>query len=373
MKILIAPDSFKTALSSIKVAQSIKQGLDKESNHEINIQQLSDGGEGALAVILGNIKFQKETITVTNPIGIKTNASYAINTLGKSAFIEIAQTAGLELIPINKQNPLLTTTYGVGELILDAYKKGIRNFSLSLGGSATNDGGAGLLSALGVEFMGIDTKLIANSDLANISEIVTDNIKIKKCKFKILVDVANPLLGPNGASQVYAPQKGAKKEDLLILENNLSHFAKVVSTSTNTNFANLKGSGAAGGIAFGLKSFFDVEIVSGISEIMDFCDLEQQIINADLVISGEGSLDSQSQNGKLLSGIADMCFKHTKPFIIVAGKVEDVEMKYFFGKGCVAIIPIQDRKQTLEESIKRTGEMLENTGRTIAELVGFIK
>ncbi len=373
MKILIAPDSFKNALSSLDVAKRLKKGLIVNKSLEISIQQLSDGGEGTLDVILENTLFEKETIAVTNPIGKRINSSYAINKKEKSAFIEIAQSAGLELLKNEEQNPLYTTTYGVGEMIVDAYKKGIQNFTLSLGGSATNDGGAGLLSALGIQFIGVDNRYISNSDLKNINKVNLENLKIKDCKFKILVDVNNPLLGKNGATQIYASQKGAKKEDLQILENNLSHFVKIVSKTTNTNYKNFEGCGAAGGIAFGLKSFFDVEIVSGITEIMNACNLEQQIKDSDLVISGEGSLDSQSQNGKLLSGIASMCYQNKKPFIIVAGKVEDVEMEYFFSKGCKAIIPIQDKHQTLKESIQRTSEMLENVGVNIADLISLIK
>ena len=371
MKILIAPDSFKNALPSLDVAQCIKKGLQTNPNLDVTIQQLSDGGEGAMEVILEDLNFKKTTVKVSNPIGKNVNASYAINISEKSAFIETAQAAGLELLTNNQQNPLLTSTFGVGELILHAYEKGIRNFTLSLGGSATNDGGAGILSALGIDFIGTENKFISNSSLNNISQINIENLKIQNCKFKILVDVENPLLGKNGATTIYAPQKGAKPKDLDILENNLIHFSKLVSGFTNTNYTNNKGSGAAGGIAFGLKSFFDVEVVSGISEIMKFCSLEQQIKKSDLVISGEGSIDSQSQNGKLLSGIAEMCYRYKKPFILVAGKVEDVDVKYFFGKGCKAIIPIQEKSQTLDESIKRTGEMLENTGVNIADVLLF--
>ena len=368
MKILLAPDSFKNALSSLEVAKSLKKGLITNSKVEVVIQQLSDGGEGALDLILENSKFKKETIAVTDPIGESSNASYAINLSDKTAFIEIAHAAGLELISKKEQNPFTATTYGVGELILDAYKKGVRNFSLSLGGSATNDGGVGILSALGIQFIGVEKEIVSNSDLKNITKINIVNLKIKDCKFKILVDVNNPLLGENGATQIYARQKGAREEDLQLLENNLSHFAKIITETTNTDYANIEGCGAAGGIAFGLKSFFDAEIVSGITDMMDFCDLEQQVKNSDLVISGEGSLDSQSQNGKLLSGIAKMCYQNKKPFIFVAGKVEDVDMEYFFNKGCIGIIPIQDKNQTLEKSIERTSEMLEQVGVTIAEL-----
>ena len=369
MKVLLALDSFKNALSSYDAAMSLKAGLSVNKSLDISIQQMSDGGEGALNVVLENTHYQKETVIVANPIGKRIEASYAINKEEKSAFIEIAQSAGLELLKNEERNPLYTSTFGVGEMIVDAYEKGIRNFTLSLGGSATNDGGAGILSALGVKFVGVDNKYISNLDLSDISSIETESIKIKDCKFKILVDVNNPLLGKNGATQIYAPQKGASKDDLQLLENNLSHFAEIVSETTNTDFKELKGSGAAGGIAFGLKSFFDVEIVSGISEIMKLCNLEQQIKDSDLVISGEGSIDSQSQNGKLLSGIADMCFKHKKPFILVAGKVDDVNVEYFYDKGCIAIIPIQDKKQTIEESISRTAEMLENVGVNISEFI----
>ena len=369
MKILIAPDSFKNALSSIEVARSLKHGLTKKSNHKITIQQLSDGGEGALNVVLENPLFSKVDIEVSNPLGKQITASYAFNKNEKTAFIEMAQAAGLELLSDREKNPLHTTSYGVGQIILDAYKKGVTNFSLSLGGSSTNDGGAGLLSALGIEFVGTKTKKITNSNLVNITDIIIDNLKIENCKFKILVDVDNPLLGENGATSVFAPQKGARNEDLKFLENNLSHFAKIIYSSTKTDYSKLKGSGAAGGIAFGLKSFFDVEIVSGISELMKFCELEEKIKHTDLVISGEGSLDSQSQNGKLLSGIAEICYKHNKPFILVAGEVGDVTLEYFFNKGCKAIIPIQDKEQTLEESIARTSEMLKKVGVTISNFI----
>jgi len=372
MKILIAPDSFKNALSSVDVAYSIKKGLMKTKENEIFIQQLSDGGEGALDVILENPLFYKQTVVVKNPIGENVEASYAINLTDKSAFIESAKASGLELIPKNKQNPYYTSTYGVGEIILHAYKKGVRNFNISLGGSATNDGGAGILSALGIKFIGTKNKQITNSDLQNIKSITTDSIKIKDCRFKILVDVDNTLLGPKGATQIYAPQKGAKKNDLQKLENNLRNFAEKVNKITKTDYTKLKGSGAAGGIAFGLKSFFDVEIVSGISTMMEFCNLDKQVRDADLVISGEGSLDSQSHNGKLLSGIAKTCYHYKKPFIIVAGKVENVDIDFFFNKGCVAIIPIQDKEQSLKESINRTSEMLENVGETISDLIRFI-
>jgi len=373
VKILIAPDSFKNALTSIDVSKSLQKGLSKNLNLDISIQQLSDGGEGALEVILEDYYFERETIITTNPIGKKINASYALDKTHGKAFIEIAQSAGLELLSNEDKNPLFTTTYGVGKIILDAYKKGIRDFTLSLGGSATNDGGAGILSALGVKFIGANKKQISNSDLINIESINIDNIIIKNCRFKLLVDVDNPLLGDNGATRIYSTQKGARDKDLFTLENNLTHFANIISEFTSTNYSNYKGSGAAGGIAFGLKSFFDVEIISGFEEFASFCGLEKQILETNLVISGEGSLDSQSQNGKLISGIADICFKHNKPFILVAGKVEDIDLEYYFRKGCKAIIPIQDKNQLLDESIARTSEMLENVGEEISNFIDFLK
>ena len=371
MKILIAPDSFKNALSSLDVANSLKKGIEKTSTHQIKIQRLSDGGEGAIDIILEDNQFKKITIPVSNPLGKIVEASYAINYNKGIAFIEMATAAGLGLINHNERNPLNTTTYGVGELIVDAYKKGIRNIYLSLGGSATNDGGAGILSALGVEFWGVKNTKLSNSDLKNISEINSDSIKIKDCKFKILVDVNNSLLGKNGATNIYASQKGAKKEDFEKLESNLKHFAEIVEKHTGNNYLNLKGTGAAGGIAFGLKSFFDVEVISGITEMMKFCDLEKQITDADIVISGEGSLDSQSINGKLISGLSDMCYKHKKPFILVAGIVKKIDINDYFNKGCIAIIPIQDRKQSLEKSIEKTHKMLEVTGESISDLLSF--
>jgi glycerate kinase len=372
MKILIVPDSFKNALKSIDVAKSLKRGITKQAKHCVSIQQLSDGGEGALNVISENPHFEKVNVEVCNPLGVPITSAYAINKTDKVAFIEIAQCVGLELLNNNERNPLYTTTYGIGEMILHAYNKGIRNFTLSLGGSSTNDGGAGMLSALGIDFIGVKNKKITNSELSNIVKINMSNLKINNCKFKILVDVNNSLIGTNGATLTYAPQKGAQKKDIKLLEKNLCLFAKIISTSTNTDFKNIKGSGAAGGIAFGLKSFFNVEIVSGIEELIKFSNLDNKILSADLVISGEGCIDLQSHNGKLLNGIAERCYKHNKPFILVAGKVENFNINYFFNKGCVAVIPIQDKKQSFYQSIARTGEMLEYIGEEITSFIDFL-
>ena len=369
MKVLIATDSFKNSLSSLQVGESIKKGLASNKNIKVNIQQLSDGGEGALNVFLENGNFEKISTNVINPIGKTISACYGINKTKNIAFIEMAQASGLELLTPKNQNPLFTTSYGVGQIILDAYNKGIRNFILSLGGSATNDGGAGLLSALGIKFIGTNNEYITNSELDNITNINIDRIKIEDCKFKILVDVDNPLLGENGATHVYAKQKGAKKEDMIYLENNLKNFSYIVSKFTNTNFSNLKGSGAAGGIAFGLKSFFDTQIVSGISEIIKISNLEQQIVNADIIISGEGSIDAQSQSGKVISGVANLCLKNNKPFFLIAGKVDYTTVEYFYNKGCLSVFSIQDQPQSLENSIKRTSELLKNVGRNIANII----
>jgi len=369
MKILIAPDSFKNSLSSLQVARNIAKGLSActvSNTLDINIQQLSDGGEGALNIFLDDSSFKIQEVWALNPIGENIKSLYLINPEKKVAFIEMAQISGLELLSEEYKNPKRTTSYGVGQLILHAYKKGIREFVISVGGSATNDGGAGMLSALGIDFSGIKNKTISNADLINLNNVSLENVKIRDCKFKILTDVNNPLLGNNGATQIYAKQKGATKTDIIELENNLINFADIIEKFTHKKFRDEKGMGAAGGIAFGFKSFFDVEIVSGISEIMKFCDLEKKIKEADLIITGEGSIDFQSLNGKLISGVANLCKQNNKPFILIGGKIDYNIIKKYYNLGCISAFSIQDRPQSIDDSIKRAPELLENLGKNIA-------
>ena len=366
MNILVAIDSFKDSLSSQLVAESLSRGLSTNSKLNIEIQKISDGGEGALDVILDIEGFIEKKVEVSNPIGDTILALYAINSEKKIAFIEMAKAAGIELLSENNRNPLYTTSYGVGQIILDAYNKGIKEFIISIGGSATNDGGIGLLSALGVSFIGVNNKNLSNSDMNNISEINTDNILINKCKFKILVDVDNPLLGINGATQVYAQQKGAKKVDLLTLENNLSYYANILENYSKRYLRDDKGSGAAGGIAFGMKNFFDTETISGASELIKLSGLENKIDKYDLIITGEGNVDSQSLNGKLISGIADLCLNNNKPFILVGGNVDSGISKHLKSKGCINSYSLVEYAKNKKDSIKRSSELLEIVGREIA-------
>ncbi|MCK5824089.1 MAG: glycerate kinase [Ichthyobacteriaceae bacterium] len=369
MKILIASDSFKNSLTSIEVANNLELGLIKNKQISVQKQIISDGGEGALAVFLHNKLFSKIQIEISDSLGRSINAEYAINLTDKVAFIEMAQSSGLELLNDNEKNPFITSTYGVGEMVLDAYNSGVRKFILSVGGSATNDGGAGVLSALGVKFIGLENKFICNSDLHSISGIDLSKVLIENCSFKILADVDNPLLGDNGATYTYAIQKGASISNLPILEINMHRYADALENTTGLRLREVAGIGAAGGIAFGLANVFDVEIVSGVDYFMKIVNLDEQISESDLVISGEGSIDEQTLKGKLISGIAKKCKQHNKSFILVGGKVDYNIVDEFYELGCVSVFSIQDKPQSLNESVKRTAELLQNTGRNIAELM----
>lgn len=324
MKVVIAIDSLKGSLTSIEAATAIKQGiLNVDGNIDIEIKPLADGGEGTVEALVEGMNGEIKTISVTGPILEKVDATYGILRDTNTAIIEMAQASGLPLVPQDLRNPLNTTTYGVGEIIKEAIKKGCRNFIVGIGGSATNDCGIGMLQALGFEFYNKENKLVGlgGKELNEIKYIKTNNRlkELDECKFRIACDVNNPLYGENGAAYIYGPQKGATEEIVKELDEGLRNFAKVVKNDLNKDIANVEGVGAAGGLGFGFLGFLNAKLESGIKIILDEIKLEESVKDADIVITGEGRLDNQTAMGKAPIGVAKLAKKHNAKVIAIAG------------------------------------------------------
>jgi glycerate kinase len=327
MKVVIAIDSFKGSLSSLEAGMAIREGILKACEAEIIIKPLADGGEGTVNALLFGMDKSKITLDATGPLGNKITCSYGILEDGKTAIIEIAQAAGIKLVPKQRLNPLYTTTYGVGEMINDAIERGCRNFIIGIGGSATNDAGVGMLMALGYEFYNIDgnpVKPIGN-DLSQIASIVTDNAlnKLSECSFRIACDVNSPFYGPKGAAYVFAPQKGASAQIVEILDTGLRSFSELVKKVSSKDIANLPGTGAAGGLGYAFLAFLNAKLESGIDIILEEICLENDIKDCDFVITGEGKLDYQTTMGKAPIGVAKLAKRHGKKVIAFAGGVTE--------------------------------------------------
>ncbi len=334
MKILITPDSFKGTLTSLQAAEIISKPF-LERNHNVVLVPVADGGEGTVDAFLYSTSAEKKIMKVRDPLSRPIDAYYGYK--NDNAFIEIAQSSGITLLKKEELNPLKTTTYGFGELIKDACDSGFKNIYLGLGGTATNDAGAGMLSALGIKFKDkngeIINKFLNASHLPNITGFDDSELKrnIGKVKFTALCDVKNPLTGKTGASLVYSFQKGADENTAKLLDEYVKYFSDIIRKRTGKE-PEFPGAGAAGGVASALKIFLNAEIVSGIEGIIELLGLEEKIKDCDIVIVGEGSLDSQSAFGKAPVGIARLAKKYGKPVIAVSGKVgKDAELLFSHG------------------------------------------
>lgn len=324
MKVVIAIDSFKGSLSSMEAGLAAREGILKAcGDAEVVVKPLADGGEGTVEALLTGMGGKKIIINVTGPLGAKVTCSYGILENGRTAVMEMAEAAGLKLVPKDQLNPLNTTTYGVGEMIKDAIKRGCRDFIIGIGGSSTNDAGIGMLKALGYEFYDSDGIPVgpAGKDLARITAIRTEGAlpELRECHFRIACDVNNPLYGPLGAAHVFGPQKGATPVIAMVLDSGLRNFAKAVKATMNKDTAEVPGTGAAGGLGYAFVTFLNAELESGISIILKETRLEDDIQDADFVITGEGKLDFQTAMGKAPVGVARLAKKHGKKVIAFAG------------------------------------------------------
>ena len=362
MKIIIAPDSFKGSLSAVEAANAINTGIKKAfSEAETVLLPIGDGGEGTMETLVAATGGRIINVSVIGPLGNQIEAAYGVLGDGETCVIEMASASGLHLVPEDKFAPLEATTYGTGQLIQQALNDGFSSFIIGLGGSATNDGGAGMLQALGMRILDELGNEIGRGggELNKVNRLELDSFdkRIKDSKFIIASDVQNPLIGPDGASHVFGPQKGASAEVVDVLDSNLSYWADVVAKETGIKLHNKAGAGAAGGIGGAFQAFFPVEMKRGVDVVLDYINLETELINADLVITGEGQVDSQTAFGKTALGVAQMAKSKNVPTVILAGSIgEGVEVLHNFG--VVSITSIINRPMTLKEAIDNAKELL---------------
>jgi len=328
MKFVIAPDKFKDSLTGLEFCNAVSEGILSILTHaEIVKLPLADGGDGTIEVVDFYLKGKHVHVEVTNPLFKKIDAPYLFSEANQVAFIEMAEASGMKLLNNKERDCKSTTTIGTGELILDAINKGAKTIILGIGGSATNDCGIGMATALGYRFLnkeGIKVKPIGEN-LSNIVSIDSSQVeaRLKHVNFKIASDVTNPLYGKNGAAYVYAEQKGATLEDIAMLDKGLEDFSKVIDAHFNINSQNIKGAGAAGGMGIATYVFLNGTLTSGIELIKEIARFDENIKNADWIITGEGKLDSQTLSGKTITGVLDSAIKESIPVAVFCGKIEN--------------------------------------------------
>ncbi len=362
MKVLIAPDKFKGSLSALEVAKAIAKGIQQHNaSIECIVHPLADGGDGSLEVLQSYLNLKAVTLSVEDPLGRGIAATYFISK--EAAFIEVASASGLVLLQESERNPLKTSTYGTGELIADALTRGIREIYLFLGGSATNDGGMGIADALGFQFLDAQGKPLTpiGENLIAIQKIIPPKNQeiLKNTRFYCLCDVKNPLCGLNGASHVYAAQKGGNLTEIEALERGMKHYANLLEVQFEKDIHSLAGGGAAGGIAAGLAVLLDSEIKSGIASILELTEFEQQLQIADLVISGEGKLDSQTLEGKVVSGVSELAKKYQKPLILFVGQ-QELNRAAQAHLDITSIHAVLEHSKDLEDAMQNTPAILTN-------------
>ena len=355
-KIIVSPDSFKGSLSAPEVANAIEEGIINVFPDCETIKiPIADGGEGTMETLVSALGGEKVKLRVHNPLMQLIEVEYGLVNDGKTAIIEMAIASGLTLLSDEEQNPLLTTTYGTGEIIKDALKRGCRSFLIGIGGSATNDAGTGMLKALGYRFLDLNGKETdgTGKSLHSICSIDEANVipELKKAHFIIACDVNNPFSGSNGAAYVYAPQKGADKQMVIELDEGLENFRKLIEKEKTLNLNNIQGSGAAGGMGGGFVAFLNAQLKPGIEMVLEAVDFEKHLHNAELVITGEGKLDKQTGMGKAASGILDAANKCDVPVIALGGCVENVEC--LNKRGFISAFSISPSPMSLEDAMQK--------------------
>lgn len=373
MKIVIASDSYKGSLDSSQANEAMRKGvLGVFEDAEIKCIPIADGGEGTVDAVMtccgGSYCYE----TVTGPDGREVIARYGILP-DKSAVIEMAAASGLPLVQdVTPDTVMNSTTYGTGQLIASALDKGCRKIYIGIGGSATNDGGIGMLQALGVSFLDADNREVGfgGKYLDKIARIDISNLdsRIRETELVVMSDVTNPLCGENGAAVVYGPQKGATEEEIAILDKGLARFAELICHMNLPDIRNLPGAGAAGGLGGGLVSFLGAEIRPGIKAILEIADFEKSVQWADLILSGEGRIDGQSANGKVVSGIAEIAGKYNVPVIAICGSVEK-DAREIFEKGISGMEAAVCRPVTLEKAMDEAEQNVIDAAERVMQMV----
>ncbi|MFQ8663802.1 MAG: glycerate kinase [Lachnospiraceae bacterium] len=368
MKAVVAIDSLKGSLSSMEAGNAIAEGIYRaDAEAKVEVRPLADGGEGTVDALVPGMNGSLRKVRVTGPLGDKVDAAYGIIEEAKMAVIEMSAAAGITLVPDEKKNPLFTTTYGVGEMIRDAIEKGCRKFVVGIGGSATNDGGIGMLQALGYDFLNSKGNAVpyGAKGLEDLAEIRKEHVlpELAQCEFKVACDVTNPLCGPLGASAVYGPQKGATPEMVREMDQWLADYAKLAANCSERADAEHPGTGAAGGLGFAFLTFTNAVLESGIKIVLEETKLEQYIQDADIVITGEGRLDGQTAMGKAPVGVAKLAGKYKIPVLAFAGSVTK-DARKCNEEGIHAFFPILRGITTLEDAMDA-----ENARRNLMETV----
>ncbi len=373
--IVLAPDSFKESMTAKEVCEAMERGI-RKANSQIRCIHvpMADGGEGTMQSLVdatGGRVYSKE---VVGPLGNNVVAEYGILGNGEIGVIEMASASGIHLVDSEKRNPLITTTFGTGQLIKACLDKGVKKLLIGIGGSATNDGGAGFIQALGGRLLDEngDDLSYGGGALAKLHTIDLSNLdeRLKYVSVEVACDVNNPFCGKEGASYVFGPQKGATREMIEILDQNLSHYAEVIKEQLGKDVISKAGAGAAGGLGAGLMAFLDVKLKSGIEMVIEYANLEEKVRDADMVWTGEGSIDFQTQYGKTPLGVAMIAKKYNKPVIALAGRVgNDIDVLY--DKGIDAIFGIMRGVTSIEEALVKGPENVEKTSENIIRLLNI--
>lgn len=370
-KVVIAIDSFKGCLSSAEAGKAAAEGIRSVFPEcEIRSLPIADGGEGMLDVLIAATNGREVQISAHNPLMEWHDTYYGISEDGKTSFIEMASISGLPLVPPEKRNPMLTTSYGTGELIRDALERGCRNFIIGIGGSATNDAGLGMLQALGFRFLDKEGKILETGNGKILMEVVSIDTSfvhpdLRTSHFTVACDVQNPFCGPEGAAYIFAPQKGADRKMVEALDAGMKNFAEVIFHKTGKDISNHPGAGAAGGMGGSLLAFLNAKLKPGIQLMLETLDFSNKIKGADLIITGEGKADKQTLMGKVPSGILDKARKQKIPVILIAGGVENADDLHRAGfRGVYSINPPSiTLEQAMQPEVARA-----NISETVVEI-----
>ena len=373
MKIVIAPDSFKGSLTALEVAEAIEAGL-RRVFPDVSIEKvpMADGGEGTVQSLVDATGGEILTAQVLDPLGKPIDAQYGVLGDGLTAVIEMAAASGLTLVPPDKHDPRVTTTYGTGELIQAALAQGCRKLIIGIGGSATNDGGAGMAQALGAKLLTVNGEQIkpGGSYLATLNSIDLSELdpRIAETETVVACDVNNPLTGEQGASHVYGPQKGATPEMIEMLDANLAHYDKILQHDLSKSVGSFPGAGAAGGLGAGLMAFLNASLKSGIEIVTEATQLSKRLVGANLVITGEGQINFQTVFGKTPVGVAQVAKTHNIPVIAIAGSITD-DSGGVYDAGIDAMIDIVPEPMSLGTAIENATALIETAAERAGRMV----
>jgi glycerate kinase len=373
MKIVVVPNSFKGSLTAVEVSEAIEQGI-REIFPEAEVIKIpmADGGDGTVECLVNATGGEILKEKVIGPLGDEVLAFYGILGDRKTAIIEMAAASGLTLVPENKRNPLITTTYGTGQLIKAVLNQGCRKMIIGIGGSATNDGGAGMAQALGVKLLDQEGKEVGfgGGELKKIVKIDISCMNNRLSDTKVLVasDVNNPLCGPQGASKIYGPQKGATPEVIKELDKSLAFFAELIKRDLNKDIKDIPGAGAAGGLGAGLMAFLNAELRSGIEIIIEIVKIEQIIRESDLLITGEGRIDAQSVFGKVPFGLGKMAKKYNVPVIAIVGEIGE-GFSQIYEYGINSIMSIISKAISIDEAMQMSKSLLKDATERMMRII----